>query len=199
VRRCPIGWRAYLRLLDPTLTDERDAAGRHVEDPAEAARVQALPLPAPDVQVRWAATTTAGTAADLAVRHTSLGAAEPPTAREHLEWQPPPAGYAGLGFEGGSLPGVLTEAVTVRRDDGTTGVGVLLVEGMDVDEWTQALASALPHQQLLIGALTDPAAQLRAADPLGVLTGDVGPGDPTPVELRRGGGPHSASRAAACP
>ncbi len=148
---------SHLRLVDPTLTDEPEAARRYAEDPAEAARLQALPLPAPDVQARWAATTTAGAAADLAALHVSLSAGDPPAARQHLEWQPPPAGYAGLGFKGGALPGVLTEAITVRRDDGTSGVGVLLVEGLDVEEWTRTLESALPHQQLLIGALTDPA------------------------------------------
>ncbi|WP_369134021.1 hypothetical protein [Modestobacter sp. I12A-02662] len=99
----------------------------------------------------WAATTTAGTAADLAALHASLSAGDPPAARQHLEWQPPPAGYAGLGFKGGALPGVRTEAITVRRDDGTTGVGVLLVESLDVEEWTQTLTAALPHSSCSSG------------------------------------------------
>jgi beta-lactamase class A len=148
---------SYLRLLDPTLTDEHEAARRYLEDPTEAGRLQALPLPGLEAQVSWAETTTSGTAGDLAALHTSLSAGDPPAAREHLEWQAPPAGYAGMGFKGGSLPGVLTEAFTVRRDDGSTGVGVLLVEGMEPQEWVATLQAQSPHQQLLFGALTDEA------------------------------------------
>jgi hypothetical protein len=156
---------AFLRMLDPALTDERAAARRYVEDPAEAARVQALPLPDLAVQADWAATTTSATAEDLAALHSSLSAGDPPLAREHLEWAPPPAGYLGVGYKGGTLVGVLAEAFTVRRDDGSTGVGVLLVAGMGVDEWTQTLEAGVPHQQLLLGALTEPAAarQLECA------------------------------------
>jgi beta-lactamase class A len=151
---------AFLPLVDPEVaapggTDPEAAARAHATDPAEAARVQALPLPDPAAQAAWAATTAAVSAADLAALHLALADGDPPGAREQLEWQPPPAGLAGLGFKGGALPGVLAEAVTVREEDGTTSVGVLLVRGMAVEEWAATLSAGLPHQQLLVGALTD--------------------------------------------
>jgi hypothetical protein len=145
----------FLRLLEPSGTDPEAAARRYADDPAEAARVQALPLPGPAAQAAWADTTPALPAAGLADLHLALADGDPPGAREQLEWQPPPEGLAGLGFKGGSLPGVLAEAVTVRDDDGTTSVGVLLVRGMAVEEWAATLSAGLPHQQLLVGALTD--------------------------------------------
>lgn len=156
---------AILRLVDPQGAgdDAEAAAGRYAGDPAEAARVRALPLPGVAAQAEWAGTTTAVSAADLAELHLSLADGDPAGAREQLEWQPPPAGLAGVGFKGGALPGVLAEAFTVRAQDGTTSVGVLLVRGMAVEEWAAALSSGLPHQQLLVGALTDDATADRLA------------------------------------
>ncbi len=154
---------AFLRLVEPGTADERAAAQRYADDPAEAARVQRLPLPDPDAQARWAGTTLAGAAEDLAALHASLSRGELPEAREQLEWQPPAEGTLGVGFKGGSLPGVLSEAVSVRRADGTTAVGVLTVRGMAVADWAATLEAKLPHQQLLISALTDPAVADRLA------------------------------------
>jgi beta-lactamase class A len=158
----------FLRLVDPALSgatgpDAEAAARRYAEDPAEAVRVQALPLPDAAAQAAWAGTTTAVSAADLADLHLALADGDPPGGREQLEWQPAPEGRAGLGFKGGSLPGVLAEAVTVRDDDGTTSVGVLLVRGMAVEDWAGTLGAGLPHQQLLVGALTDEATAGRLA------------------------------------
>jgi beta-lactamase class A len=146
---------AFLRLVDPAVTDPDAAARRYADDPAEAARVRALPVPDAAAQAAWADTTTAVSATDLAELHLSLADGDPAGAREQLEWQPPPAGLAGVGFKGGALPGVLAEAVTVRAEDGTTSVGVLLVRGMGVEDWAATLSAGLPHQQLLVGALTD--------------------------------------------
>ncbi len=170
-----VGWDAevptflgtFLRLVDPAVTDPEAAARRYAEDPTEAARVRALPLPDLAAQAAWAQTTTAVSAAVLAELHLALADGDPPAAREQLEWQPPPAGLAGVGFKGGALPGVLAEAVTVREEDGTTSVGVLLVRGMAVEDWAATLSSGLPHQQLLLGALTDEEAAGRLACALG--------------------------------
>lgn len=161
----------FLRLLDPAGVQDAggaEAAARHyAADPAEAARVQALPLPGLDAQVAWAGSTPAATATELVDLHAALGAGDPPGAREQLEWQPPPPGLASLGFKGGALPGVLAEAVAVRAADGTTTVGVLLVREMAPEEWAAALTAGLPHQQLLVGALTDPAEAHRLGCALG--------------------------------
>ncbi|WP_369255884.1 serine hydrolase [Geodermatophilus amargosae] len=163
----------FLRLVEPSGAGARAgadadadadaAARRYADDPAEAARVQALLLPGPDAQVTWAETTPAVPAAGLADLHLALADGDPPAARAQLEWQPPPEGLAGLGFKGGSLPGVLAEAITVRDEDGTTSVGVLLVRGMAAEDWVATLSAGLPHQQLLVGALTDEATAGRLA------------------------------------
>ncbi|MBF0662155.1 MULTISPECIES: serine hydrolase [unclassified Rhodococcus (in: high G+C Gram-positive bacteria)] len=106
----------------------------------------------------------AGSAADLARLHRAIadGSFGPGAdiAREHLEWQPAPEGFAGVGFKGGSLPGVLTEAMTFRREDGSIATAVLLSAGMSESEYTSALES-LPHQQLLAAAANDPATAER--------------------------------------
>ena len=156
---------AFLRLVDPSAGDGGAAADRYASDPAEAARVQALPLPDLAAQADWAAGTAAGTAAGLAALHARISSGELPGAREQLEWQPPLPGHLGVGFKGGSLPGVLAEAFALRADDGATAVGVLLVRDLDPAEWVRTLEAGLPHQQLLVAALTDPAvaAQLGCA------------------------------------
>jgi hypothetical protein len=71
-----------------------------------------------------------------------------------LEWQKASlAGVVGVGFKGGSLPGVLTEAITVRREDGSTATGSLLVRRTSATDWVEALTS-FGHQQMLLAAMT---------------------------------------------
>jgi hypothetical protein len=72
--------------------------------------------------------------------------------------------WLGIGFKGGSLPGVLTEAIAVRREDGSTATGILLVRRMPATDWVEALTS-FAHQQMLLAAMTDPAmmAQLKCS------------------------------------
>ncbi|MCA1671556.1 MAG: serine hydrolase, partial [Actinobacteria bacterium] len=60
-------------------------------------------------------------------------------------------GVVGVGFKGGSLPGVLTEAFTVRREDGSTATGILLARRMPATDWAEALTS-FAHQQMLLTA-----------------------------------------------
>jgi hypothetical protein len=59
-----------------------------------------------------------------------------------------------IGFKGGSLPGVLTLAFSVRWEDGRIGTGVLLAE--EVDERLSTQAGDLAD--LTLKALLDPAA-----------------------------------------
>lgn len=63
----------------------------------------------------------------------------------------------------GSLPGVLADAMYVRRPDGTVATAVLLADDMPESDWIAALTT-LP-QQVLLAAMTDPdvAAQLACA------------------------------------
>jgi hypothetical protein len=75
-----------------------------------------------------------------------------------------PPDVLGAGQKGGSLPGVLTNAVTLRRADGGIGLAVLTLSGLPMSTYQEALASAAPllltQQVLLDDALL---ARLRRA------------------------------------
>jgi hypothetical protein len=49
----------------------------------------------------------------------------------------------------------MAEAMTLRRSDGSTAAGVLLVRRMPVTDWTTGLTS-FAHQELLLAAMQDP-------------------------------------------
>ncbi len=136
-------------------------ARRFATDPTLRTELSTRPLPPIEVQQRWADETTTGSANQLNALHRAIatGALGPGTdvARRHLEWQEASLpGVVGVGFKGGSLPGVLTEAFTVRREDGSTATGILLVRRMPAADWVEALTS-FAHQQMLLAAMTDPA------------------------------------------
>lgn len=105
-----------------------------------------------DGQRPWARGTWSGTAAALHRAHRALTAV--PTARAHLERAfPPPAGVAGIGFKGGSLPGIVTVGFSVRWEDGRVGSAAVLTR--EVDEAWFARAGELVD--LTRQALLDPA------------------------------------------
>ncbi|WP_241385567.1 serine hydrolase [Rhodococcus sp. CH91] len=153
-----------LAMFDRSLGDSEaswDAARRYASDPARRAEIQQIPLtgdPFADID-RIQRFGNTGSAADLTALHDAIadGSFGPGAdlARAHLEWQPAPPGFAGLGFKGGSLPGILTEAFALRRDDGTTATAVLLTSGMPEDDYAAALGS-FAHQELLLTAASDP-------------------------------------------
>ncbi|UVT26970.1 hypothetical protein NXT08_10515 [Rhodococcus pyridinivorans] len=64
-------------------------------------------------------------------------------------------GFEGVGFKGGSLPGILTDAVTFRRDDDTISTTVMLASGMSDSDYAEALES-FAHQEMLAAAANDP-------------------------------------------
>ncbi|WNV83513.1 serine hydrolase [Umezawaea sp. Da 62-37] len=116
-----------------------------------------------DGQRPWARQTWHGSAAGLHRLHRSVAGGRFPQARTHLERAfpgPLPKGVKAIGFKGGSLPGVLTMAYTVRWEDGRIGTGVLLAE--EVDESLSTKAGELAD--LVLGPLLDPASlrDLRA-------------------------------------
>ncbi|MGH3932944.1 MAG: serine hydrolase, partial [Pseudonocardiaceae bacterium] len=117
-------------------------------------------------QQRWAEETATGSANQLAALHRAIATGEfgpgADVARRQLEWQAPLPDTVGVGFKGGSLPGVLTEAFTVRREDGSTATGILLVRRMSATDWSGALTS-FAHQQLLLNAMTNPATTTQLA------------------------------------
>ncbi|NMD55385.1 serine hydrolase [Tsukamurella conjunctivitidis] len=85
-------------------------------------------------------------------------------ARGFLEFQGgAPAGLAALGFKGGSLPAVLTEAFEGRRPDGSVTVGVLMVRRISPADARKDTEAGMPHQELLLRAMTDADTRGRVA------------------------------------
>ena len=162
------GWRDYrpsskigdaIRLLDPTVTDSWAAAQRYVADPAYRATMESTPAPPFDIQARWVETTPTASARQLTAMHRAIagGGFGPGSdiARAHLEWQIPADAPEAVGFKGGSYPGVLTDAIFVRRGDGTVATAVLLNRRMPQSTWQTAL-SGLNEQGLLLRAMSEP-------------------------------------------
>lgn len=155
-----------IAILDPESNGDADSlqatAQRYADDPGYREEVGSLAIPEDFVLVndRIDETGAHGTASGLSSLHRSIATGEfgpgSEIARAQLEWQPAPPGTEGLGFKGGSLPGVLTEAMTMRRTDGTVANAVLMVDRMSPEDYTSATTS-FAHQQLLLQAMTDPA------------------------------------------
>ncbi|SFS68087.1 serine hydrolase [Saccharopolyspora flava] len=139
---------------------------RYRDEPAlRAEALRRLPgVPGYPVQLAWASTTAAGSADRLAAVHRALSA-EGGIARAHLERPLAgslPPGVSGIGLKGGSLPGVLTSGISVRRADGTLGRGALLAHG---DIGAEQLTTADAGLPLLL-AIEDPRWRDRLATAL---------------------------------
>lgn len=173
----------------PPAGPERRAAGlaalrAYASDPAQRAAVaeQTAELTASDQPAQpgaeidrllaWFDGGPAGTAAQLAGMHRAAATVGPgpevsAIVRGHLERPLAdrlPAGVLGAGQKGGSLPGLISHAVTLRRADGSVGVAVVSLSAMPWQAYQEALASGAPvllsQQVLLDEALL---ARLRAA------------------------------------
>lgn len=85
-------------------------------------------------------------------------------ARRFLEFQGgAPSGLTALGFKGGSFYGVRTEAFEGRRADGSVTVGVLMVRRAAAEALAKDDAAGMPHQAMLLAAMTDDGARERVA------------------------------------
>ncbi|MEE2059267.1 serine hydrolase [Rhodococcus artemisiae] len=143
-----------------------DTAQRYANDPGFRAEILEL-VQQPDVlpddpfgeMDRIQRDDNAGTADRLAGIHRAIAdgsfGSGADIARGHLEWQPAPPGAEGLGFKGGSLPGILTEAMSLRLADGTVATAVILTSNMTEADYTAALGS-FAHQGLMFAAMTEP-------------------------------------------
>lgn len=145
-------------------------ARRYASDPAFRAdsrrRLAAL---AEDVEAyliegaRWARSTSTGSPAQVAGLWRSLisGSFGPgaDVARTALEYAGPRPDGQVRGFKGGSFPGVGTMALSVRRPDGSLGIGVLLGRGLPPP--TDQTAVGVAQLSFLARALEDPAARSR--------------------------------------
>jgi beta-lactamase class A len=109
-------------------------------------------LPPYDQQRDWSSNTMSATASQLAALHHAISTDAVPAeaARTHLERPLSgnlPPGVLGIGFKGGSLPGVLTCGMSVRRQDGTIASGALLTHG---DITLEQLGTGDPGLPLLL-------------------------------------------------
>ncbi|WP_459547442.1 serine hydrolase [Nocardia sp. X0981] len=169
------GWHDYvpstklgdvIRLFEPGIVDTWSAARRYAADPAYREALRSKTPPPYAAQAVWAETTPTASARQLASMHRAIatGGFGPGSdiARAQLEWLPPPAGFAAIGFKGGSYPGVLADAFYMRRSDGTVATAVLLERRMPEATWVAAL-EGLNEQELLIRAMAEPPTLRRLA------------------------------------
>ncbi|TLF78637.1 serine hydrolase [Nocardia cyriacigeorgica] len=169
------GWHGYtpstklgeiIRALDPGSDGDWATAQRYASDPAYRTAIQSKTLPPLDIQMAWTETTATGSARQLAsmfraIATGSFGSGSD-VARAQLEWPQPPAGSVAIGAKSGSYPGMLADAVYLRRADGTVATAVLLDHRMPESTWNSALAT-VSEQQLLIRAMTEPETWRRLA------------------------------------
>jgi hypothetical protein len=109
----------------------------------------------------WAATAEQLVALHRAAATGALGEAVSGTVQRHLERGLTgrlPAGVLGFGQKAGNLPGTVSWAGAVRRDDGSTGAAAVLLSGLPQDVYAQ-----VPEAVLRLGqqALIDPAVAER--------------------------------------
>lgn len=128
---------------------------RYSHDPALRKRARdrltTEPLPPWDAQCAWADETMAAPATSLAAIHRSIATGTSKAAgiaRDFLERPLAdhlPPGVVGIGTKGGSLPGVLTSGLSVRREDGTVGFGALVAHGpITADQLATGDPAAVP-------------------------------------------------------
>lgn len=171
-------------------TAELTAARSYADDPAQrAAAAQrgaaivaaATGSPAPDPAAvdaatlpicRWLDGAAAATVTQLAGLHRAaatdgLGTEVSAIVRGHLERglaDKLPNGVIGAGQKGGNLPGLISNAFTPMRADGTLGISVLSLSGMPRQAYEEATASGavllLSQRAVLDGAVRD---RLRTA------------------------------------
>ncbi|GAA2401438.1 serine hydrolase [Nonomuraea africana] len=131
------------------------AAGKQVQ----------LPLPGYDKQAAWADTVTRYRPAALHATLTRLTKDE--IARKHLEWpmrQPGASKDLVIGTKGGSLPGVITEAMYTVTPGAKPRVTVFALRRLPEQTWASGLKS-YAHQQFMLRLATDRAfhERVRAA------------------------------------
>ncbi|OZC74379.1 serine hydrolase [Rhodococcoides fascians] len=160
-----------LSLFDPALGDGDTwaTAERWAFDQQFRVDVSAgLELPSYDQQVDGVQERSAqGSAAELAGFYRAIADGTfgdgSDVALRQLEHRPAPDGAAGIGFKGGNLPGVLTQAFELRRDDGTVATAVWLIDSLPADRYEAALAGFGNQQTLIVDALSSPSGFDRIA------------------------------------
>jgi beta-lactamase class A len=155
-----------LRLWWPGTSDE--LSRRFLTDEAfkNTALAKLSQPPSTDAALAWTNTTHRGSAVELASLHRAISIQRIP-GRRYLEQDYTGAlrpGELGLGLKGGSLPGVVTVGLSLRRVDGTVGTVALLVDNLSLAEG-QSISADVDDYLLQgpLGMLRDPAAWQRIA------------------------------------
>lgn len=116
----------------------------------------------------WSATVTQLAALHRAAATDELGGDASAIMRRHLERILAPKvqpGVLGFGQKGGSLPGVLSNAFTVRREDGSVGVSVISLSRLPQQVYLEApSAMLLLSQNALLDEATLPRVQAAVAE-----------------------------------
>jgi hypothetical protein len=126
----------------------------------QAALAKLSQLPSVDAQLAWTPTTHRGTALDVASLHRSIATQRIP-GRHYLELTFADAllpGELGVGFKGGSLPGLFNIGLSLRRTDGTVATTAVLVADLSWDDYLALYAGEVDYfSQVCLGLLRDPA------------------------------------------
>ncbi len=150
-----------LSVFDPALAsaDRWETAQKWAFDPQFRAQVEAaVQLPTYEDQATRVQSSFRGASAEKlngmyrAFTDGTYGDASDTILRQ-LEWQPAGDSVRGIGFKGGSLPGVLTQGFELRRNDGTVATAVWLIDGLPADRFDQAMAGFGVQQQLILEAM----------------------------------------------
>jgi hypothetical protein len=72
-------------------------------------------------------------------------------------------GELGIGYKGGSLPGVVTIGFSLRRKDGTVATSAVLVEDLSWDDFKALSTSAEFVNGTCLGLVRDPATWQRVS------------------------------------
>ena len=153
-----------LSVFDPALADEDrwETAQKWAFDPEFRTQVDAaVQLPTYEDQATRVQNNFRGASAEQlnglyrAFTDGTYGTASETILRQ-LEWQPAGDSVLGVGFKGGSLPGVLAQGFELRRTDGTVATAVWLIDGIPADRFDQAMAGIGVQQQLILEAMQSP-------------------------------------------
>ncbi len=160
-----------LRLWWPGTSDE--LSQRFLTDASfkQEALVKLSQVPSIDAQLAWTNTTHRGSALDVASLHRAIATQRIP-GRNYLEqgapFVEPLPGELGIGYKGGSLPGVLNSGFSLRRGDGTVGTSAVLVDNLSWVDFKALNDGGLDYlTDVCLGMLRDPATWQRVSRELG--------------------------------
>ncbi|MFI9388779.1 serine hydrolase [Kutzneria sp. NPDC052558] len=155
-----------LRLWWPGANDE--LAARFLADATFRTRALAelSDVPTTDAMLAWTKTTNRATPRDLASLFRSIATGRVP-GQHYLELPTQGGtlpGELGIGYKGGSHPGVIDMALYLRRADGTVVTATIMVSELSWSDWLAMNAGVGDYSvQIGLGLLRDPATWQRVS------------------------------------